>query len=39
LPMLRQRTLFYSTHRDNLASQRVIAQLGLPFIGASMRIP
>jgi hypothetical protein len=39
LPMLQQRTLFYSTHRDNLASQRVIAQLGLPFIGASMRIP
>ncbi len=38
LPMLRERRLFYSTHRDNLSSQRVIARLGLPFLGESMRI-
>jgi len=31
--------LFYSTHRDNLSSQRVIARLQLPFLGESMRIP
>jgi predicted GNAT family acetyltransferase len=30
--------LFYSTTRDNLASQRVIAKLGLPFVGESFRI-
>jgi hypothetical protein len=35
----RHPVLFYSTHRDNLASQRVIARLGLPFLGESMRIP
>jgi hypothetical protein len=34
----RHPVLFYSTHRDNLASQRVIARLGLPFLGESMRI-
>ena len=38
LPMLQARTLFYSTLRDNLSSQRVIARLGLPFLGESMRI-
>lgn len=38
LPMLQKRTLFYSTHRDNLSSKRVIARLGLPFLGESMRI-
>ena len=38
LPMLKERTMFYSTHRDNLSSQRVIARLGLPFLGESMRI-
>ncbi|MBS0470333.1 MAG: GNAT family N-acetyltransferase [Proteobacteria bacterium] len=35
----RHPVLFYSTHRDNLASQRVIARLRLPFLGESMRIP
>lgn len=34
----RHPVLFYSTHRDNLSSQRVIARLGLPFLGESMRI-
>ena len=38
MPMLRERTLFYSTHRDNLSSQRVIARLGLPFLGESLRL-
>ena len=38
LPILRERTLFYSTHRDNLSSRRVIARLGLPFLGESMRL-
>jgi hypothetical protein len=38
LPQLKDKTLFYSTTRDNLASQRVIAQLGLPFIGVSVRL-
>lgn len=35
----RHAVLFYSTHRDNLSSQRVIARLRLPFLGESMRIP
>lgn len=30
--------LFYSTHRDNLLSQRVIARLNLPFLGESFRL-
>ena len=34
----RHPVLFYSTHRDNLASQRVIAKLGLPYVGESFRI-
>lgn len=34
----RHPVLFYSTHRDNLSSQRVIARLGLPFLGESMRL-
>lgn len=38
MPILRQRTLFYSTLGDNLASQRVIAQLDLPFLGQSFRL-
>jgi hypothetical protein len=38
LPQLRYRKLFYSTTRDNLSSQRVIARLGLPFIGVSVRL-
>lgn len=35
----RHPVLFYSTHRDNLSSQRVIARLRLPFLGESMRLP
>lgn len=34
----RHAVLFYATHRDNRASQRVIARLKLPFLGESMRI-
>jgi hypothetical protein len=34
----RHPVLFYSTHRDNRSSQRVIARLQLPFLGESMRI-
>ncbi|MEI9995910.1 MAG: GNAT family N-acetyltransferase [Rhizomicrobium sp.] len=34
----RHPVLFYATHRDNLSSQRVIARLGLPFLGESMWI-
>ena len=38
LPQLKDRTLIYSTTRDNVSSQRVIAQLGLPFVGVSLRL-
>ncbi len=38
LPTLRSRTLFYSTDRDNVSSQRVAARLGLRLRGASLRI-
>lgn len=38
LPQLAERTLFYSTLISNLSSQRVAARLGLPRIGASLRI-
>ena len=34
----RHPVLFYATHRDNAASQRVIAKLRLPFLGESFRI-
>lgn len=37
-PALADRTLFYSTSRDNLASQRVVAKLGLRLIGSTMEI-
>ncbi|WP_312367172.1 GNAT family N-acetyltransferase [Ensifer sp.] len=38
LPTLRSRTLFYSTDRDNISSQRVAERLGLHLRGASLRI-
>jgi hypothetical protein len=38
IPALQQRPLFYATHRDNLSSQRVIARLGLPFLGVRLQI-
>lgn len=38
LPQLGMRTLFYSTTRDNSASQHVIARLGLPLVGVSVRL-
>lgn len=34
----RQPMLFYSTNRDNAASQRVIAKMGLPFVGESFSL-
>jgi len=38
LPQLVTRALFYSTTRDNSASQHVIARLGLPLVGVSVRL-
>lgn len=38
LPELRARRLFYGADQDNLASQRVIARLGLRRIGVSLRL-
>jgi RimJ/RimL family protein N-acetyltransferase len=37
-PALANRTLFYSTTLTNLSSQRVVARLGLRFIGTTCRI-
>lgn len=37
-PALKDRTLFYSTARSNLASQRVVAKLGLRFLGPTWEI-
>jgi hypothetical protein len=34
----RQPVLFYSTHRDNAASQRVISKMKLPFVGESFSL-
>lgn len=39
LPALRSRTLYYSTDRDNLASQRVAARLGLRLRGPACGYP
>ena len=38
LPELRALTLFYSTATTNLASRRVAAKLGLPFIGSTWEV-
>jgi hypothetical protein len=38
LPALSGRTLFYSTSRSNVSSQRVVQRLGLRFLGASLRV-
>jgi GNAT acetyltransferase-like protein len=38
MPALRARALFYSTSQTNISSQRVIARLGLRFLGASLGI-
>lgn len=38
LPSLRSRTLFYSTDRDNISSQRAAVRLGLRLRGASLRV-
>ena len=38
LPELRSRRLFYGADQDNLASQRVVAKLGLRRIGVSLRL-
>jgi hypothetical protein len=38
LPQLGTRELFYSTTRDNIASQHVIARLDLPLVGVSVRL-
>lgn len=36
MPALRSRALFYSTSQTNISSQRVIARLGLRFLGSSL---
>ncbi|VWM09533.1 GNAT family N-acetyltransferase [Burkholderia lata] len=38
LPSLQTRTLFYSTDRDNRASQRVASRLGLTLRGTTLRV-
>ena len=38
LPALRSRALFYSTDQTNISSQRVVARLGLRFLGASLEL-
>jgi hypothetical protein len=38
MPALRSHALFYSTDRMNTSSQRVIARLGLRFLGASIEL-
>jgi len=38
LQSLRSRALFYSTDRTNVSSQKVVARLGLRFLGASLRL-
>jgi RimJ/RimL family protein N-acetyltransferase len=38
LPILQLRKLFYSTDQTNISSRRVIARLGLHFLGPSLRL-
>mgnify|MGYP000885809242 CR=1 FL=1 len=38
LPALRGKTLFYATSRENVSSQRVVARLGLRFLGTSVAL-
>jgi hypothetical protein len=38
MPALRSRALFYSTDQTNISSQRVVARLGLRFLGASLEL-
>jgi hypothetical protein len=38
MPALRSRALFYSTSQTNISSQRVVARLGLRFLGASLEL-
>jgi hypothetical protein len=38
MPVLRSRALFYSTDQTNVSSQRVVARLGLRFLGASLEL-
>ena len=38
MPALRSRALFYSTSQTNISSQRVVARLGLRFLGASLAL-
>ena len=39
MPALRSRALFYGTDQTNISSQRVVARLGLRFLGASLELP
>jgi hypothetical protein len=38
MPALRSRALFYNTERTNISSRRVVARLGLRFLGASLEL-
>jgi hypothetical protein len=38
MPALRSRALFYSTRQTNISSQRVVARLGLRFLGAGLAL-
>ena len=38
MPVLRSRALFYSADQTNISSRRVVARLGLGFLGASLEL-